>query len=81
MEKKRGRGRPKVPDHLKYKPPAISDLSPEEQEKRREGQQARKAASRARQEASGLVKIEFMVPSAIAQKIKNYVAQLLKALD
>ena len=39
----------------------------------------RKAAQRARQEAQGLSKLEVWAPKRLHQRIKKYVAKLLKS--
>lgn len=38
----------------------------------------RKAAQRARQEAKGLTKLELWLPKALHEKVKKYVARLLR---
>lgn len=39
----------------------------------------RKAAQRARQSAQGLVKLEVWAPKSLHERIKKYVAKLLKS--
>ena len=39
----------------------------------------RKAAQRSRQEAQGLSKLELWVPKALHERIKKYVARLIRA--
>jgi hypothetical protein len=39
----------------------------------------RKAAERARRAAQGLVKLELWLPKALHEKVKKYVARLMRA--
>jgi len=39
----------------------------------------RKAAQRTRQEAQGLSKLELWLPKALHEKVKKYVARLMRA--
>lgn len=41
----------------------------------------RKAAQRARQAAQGLTKLELWLPKRLHERIKKYVAKLLKSQD
>lgn len=41
----------------------------------------RKAAQRARQQAAGLSKLELWVPKALHDKVKKYVARLMRQVN
>jgi hypothetical protein len=41
----------------------------------------RKAAERARRDAQGLRRLEFWLPPALHEKVKKYVARLMRAVN